>query len=434
MLVRTRSLWSIVTAMILLCVGQSSLGQIVVERVGEEDDGPSRLILPYAFRTETFDASVGLLTVIGGWPQEHSSCYATAFMSANGSWRIWAGAYDLKMPLSDRLFLTPDIAGTDYRKFNVFVDGNPDYPDVRAGSNESEPDDFLTDEGWDGSLRLSFRYVLPWGHGKENIINRVTVKKAQLVSDPSGGTSWSPLKSGRSYLFIEPFFRNQELDLEDENRRLRSNGVRLEYRHDNTDFILNPSFGSRRSIAITRDWGLFDSTAAWTHIEADYRKFLSLGESKRHLQRVVGLTAWISDVPTWKTRQEEDGTVRVTQAPPYFEGSTLGGFYKMRAYPASRFSDRSAVYYSVEYRAMPRWNPLEGVSIFDSPEIEGWQYVVFCEAGRVAEDFDLDELHTDMKVDAGFGIRIFSGGLVGRLDMARAEEEWALSVMVGQSF
>ena len=334
----------------------------------------------------------------------------------------------------DRLFFSPAFTATQYRKVKVYADGNPDFPDQRAGSHGSDPENYISVPGWDAGARLNFRYVLPWGHGRVHIVNRIKTDRGLITSDPVGDRSWNPLKSGRSYVMFMPFFRNQRNEANDEGTSgFRSNGIKLEFKHDNTDFVLNPSTGDIKTVAVTRDWGLFDSTDDWMHVELDYRKFFDLGETHKHRQRVLALNLWCSDVPTWQTTETDTGT-EVTRHPPYFNGSTLGGFYRMRAYPVNRFSDRSALYYSAEYRATPQWNPLKGLSILGSPEVEWWQWVLFCEAGRVAEEFNLHTLHTDMNVDAGFGARLYSGGLVGRMDFAFADEGWSAVAMIGQSF
>jgi hypothetical protein len=418
----------------LVLLSQLATAQIVVNDVKREgEEKGSLIVLPYAFSSETYDTSVGVFGVLSRWPEEQSALFATAFGSANGSWRVWFGGYDLRVPGCERLFVNPTIMGSDYRNLKAYVDGNPEHTDVRSGSHDSDPEDYVRNSGWDGSLSFNFRYVLPWGHGKENLINRVKVDSGMLVSDPVGAKSWNPFRSGRTYLFVEPFFRNQELELDDGDRRLRSNGIKCELRHDNTDFVLNPSDGSMKSVAVTRDWGWAESSGDWTHLEVEYRRFIGLGGSKRYRQRVIALDAWYSDVPTWET-EEVDGSVRVSSSAPYFEGSTLGGFYRMRAFPVSRYNDRSAIYYSAEYRAIPRWNPFAGRTIWGSPEVEWWQWVLFCEMGRVHDEFDLSELHSDMNVDVGMGVRFYSRGLVGRLDVAVAEESMSLVAMVGQSF
>ena len=124
----------------------------------------------------------------------------------------------------------------------------------------------------------------------------------------------------------------------------------------------------------------------------------------------------------------------VNGRPPYYDGSALGGFDRMRAYPDHRFNDRSAVYYAVEYRAIPHWNPLSRLSFAGIPKIDWWQWALFAEAGRVASAFDLSELHGDMKTDAGFGVRAYSQGIVGRLDFAFSEEGSAIRAMIGHPF
>ena len=66
--------------------------------------------------------------------------------------------------------------------------------------------------------------------------------------------------------------------------------------------------------------------------------------------------------------------------------------------------------------------------------VDWWQWVVFGEVGRVAGDFDVADLHSDMKGDAGIGIRAFSSGGVGRLDVAGSEEGWTALAMFGHPF
>jgi hypothetical protein len=72
----------------------------------------------------------------------------------------------------------------------------------------------------------------------------------------------------------------------------------------------------------------------------------------------------------------------------------------MRGYPEGRFNDRSAVYYAAEYRHIPDWNPLKNFGWLNrrNAHVQWLQYVVGVEVGRVADEFDLGELHSDMKV------------------------------------
>ena len=62
------------------------------------------------------------------------------------------------------------------------------------------------------------------------------------------------------------------------------------------------------------------------------------------------------------------------------------------------------------------------------------QTVLFGEMGRVHEGFDLHDLHTDMKTDVGFGVRMFMQGVIIRVDAAFGGEGAGLQVMIAQPF
>ena len=107
----------------------------------------------------------------------------------------------------------------------------------------------------------------------------------------------------------------------------------------------------------------------------------------------------------------------------------------MRAYPFYRFNERSAVYYGLEYRYIPQWNPWKEIGWLDRwLEIDWWQIVPFAEAGRVAPNWDLGTLHEDMKWDAGVGIRFMAKKSVVRIDWAASEESSSVWVMFQQPF
>ena len=106
----------------------------------------------------------------------------------------------------------------------------------------------------------------------------------------------------------------------------------------------------------------------------------------------------------------------------------------MRGYRAGRFSDQAAIYYTAEYRLIPEWNPLAEVSWLKSLGIAWWQFVPFVEVGRVAETWNLDELHSDMKWDAGLGLRVMVKGLIVRVDTAVSDEGVGVQMWVSHPF
>jgi len=85
-------------------------------------------------------------------------------------------------------------------------------------------------------------------------------------------------------------------------------------------------------------------------------------------------------------------------------------------------------------RLIPEWNPLGKIGWLKFFEIDWWQFVPFVELGRVADTYDLGELHRDMKWDAGLSLRAMMKKFVVRLDLAAAEDEFAAVVMVNHPF
>ena len=59
----------------------------------------------------------------------------------------------------------------------------------------------------------------------------------------------------------------------------------------------------------------------------------------------------------------------------------------------------------------------------------------FIEIGRVAPDWNLSRLHSEMKWDAGLGIRAMAKGLVVRIDTAYSDEGGgSIHMMISQPF
>ena len=83
---------------------------------------------------------------------------------------------------------------------------------------------------------------------------------------------------------------------------------------------------------------------------------------------------------------------------------------------------------------MPEWQPLQSWPIFNWYDVPWWQWVAFVDAGRVADEFSIQELHRDMKYNLGGGIRFQVEGIVVRTEMAFGDEENMFRVMINQPF
>ncbi|UCB55606.1 MAG: BamA/TamA family outer membrane protein [Thiotrichales bacterium] len=320
---------------------------------------------------------------------------------------------------------------------NILISGcipvsTPIFRGEHAGSNDSSDDNFIQGEGDDEWYDLKFKFLLPIGHGKHTLINTYYLKNGLLSDGKTGGDVWNPLTSGRTNFELSIFNRHRTIINDSGTNVGDSNGTMFALEYDNRDFFANPTKGSLQKITFKKDFG-YKSTDNWSVVQLDLRKYYDLGRSKRLRQSVLALDYWTSYTPSWEPRVNGLGPF-IDGRPPNELGSTLGGFYRLRAYPVNRFSDKAAVYYSAEYRMIPEWNPLGSMKLLKPLNIDWWMFVPFVELGRVAPHWSVSDLHTDMRKVAGLGLRIMAQKAVFRLDTAVSEDAWSMYAMVGHPF
>lgn len=354
--------------------------------------------LPYAFWNENFGAAVGYAYAVQGAPQAQASLLGTVMAGENGSVMGFAMGQDLLLFGSERLFVDPIVSIGRFADLEAYVDGNPEFPDQRAGSHESDPQDFIQGRGDDLFVRLRFKYLLPTRHG-------------------------------RAFVELRPFYRSQDIRTDASKAVQNTNGIEAGVLVDHRDDPVDPTRGHALGIDLTRDFGSGDSSASWTNVAAEYDHYVPLRAMRGFRQGVLAFDAWASWSPTWEVLP--DGNI--AHRPPAFSGATLGGLFRMRAFPSQRYSDKAAVYLGTELRMMPEWNPFDGSAwLQERLGVEWIQLVGFAEAGRVAPAFHaLDE---DLRWDAGLGLRLSAKGMVGRLDVAWSDEGLGVQMMVGQPF
>ena len=251
------------------------------------------------------------------------------------------------------------------------------------------------------------------------------------VTGAADDRAWTPLGGGKTYLELRPFYRSQQIDGDDVDEEITTNGIDLSLYWDNRDFFSNPSQGHSLLLEASRDFGLFNSDTSWTVVQGELDKYYSLGATETFRQRVVALDFWTAYSPSWDVA----GSGKIDHRPPPYTGATLGGLWRMRGFPAQRFSDKAAIYYSAELRLIPEWNPFD-----DWPDlqkhvgVEWLQFVPFVEVGRVGPEYDQANLHSSLKWDVGLGLRAWAKGIVVRLDTAWSDEGFGVQMMVGQPF
>ena len=415
---------------IVFVTAESSFGLGVF--VGPDEKAEPRILsLPYGFYNESFGLAAAYVYGITGYPQKQSAILATAMAGTKGSAMGFLMGRDLQTPWSARLFLDPVVSIGYFKDNDAYINGHPWYPNENAGSNDSDEDNYIEGDGWDNFLRLRFKYLLPIGHGRDEIISTYVVDRGLMTSEGTGGRSLNPFKSGQCFLELRPFYRSLEIDGDHIDENLKTNGIDFALFWDNRDFFQNPSKGNGLKVRISRDFGWFNSSDSWTNLDGELDFYIPLGVSERFRQKVLVLDFWTSYSPSWE--DEADGTI--SNRPPAYIGSTLGGLWRLKGYPSQRFSDKAAIYYSTELRLMPEWNPFE-----DWPGLQKYlgvqwlQFVPFGELGRVAPSWNLSKLHTDMKWCLGLGIRAWAKGIVVRIDTAASEEGSKIQMMISQPF
>ncbi|MBE9549124.1 MAG: hypothetical protein IMF09_06905 [Proteobacteria bacterium] len=419
------------TMLLLACINSVSATSITLDE--DEEYGDTRWgLIPYIFSTDSLGRAYGLGGFVSGIRQPQSNLTATAFTTDNDSWLLAASLGNFRFNGFDRWFFDIFALSAHYTD-QRFYEGPGRNGGVPAGSNDSSEDDFITGISNDQHIEFTFNYPLAIGRARENPLTVYKTRNGLLISDPGGGTQWNPLSSGETKIGGRYFYRYRDLDeIEDEDLLSAStNGVMLWLDYDNTDFLPNASYGSRQKFTITRDFGWGDSSNAWTNLEFDASKYINLGTSKWFRQQVLALNFWTSSTPSWKL---DKATGEVSHRPPPGFGSQLGGFDRMRAYPVSRFHDKSAVYYGAELRMIPQVNGLDKWPILKHLELDWWQVVAFAEAGRVAPKYNSDLFIKDLKWDVGLSFRVMAFRMPLRLDWAVSEEGHSVWAMYKQPF
>lgn len=394
----------------------------------------SALILPYAFSSNSMGLTVGVGAALKGYGQDQLLLGATAFGSFDRAVGFFLGMWDYRPSWAQRLFFSAQGMVGHYPNQRAyaapFYEPGTDWP----GSNDSDEDDYAEKSGYDNWTDFRLEYVLPLGSARKDALFHYRLKGGMLESAPVGGGSWNPLKSGVTTLLLRQYNRYRSFETGDGDIDATTHPVEFAVSYDHTDFPPNPSYGSSQYLGITHDFGWFESPDSWTFIEFEASKYFSIGESNWAKQRIVALNFWTGDSPSWEESTNADGNIEISHRPPFYEGATLGGFYRMRGYPIDRFNDRSVIYTTAEYRYTLKWNPIGNVSWLRFLQSDWLQLVGFVEGGRVANTYSLSELFSDWKVDGGFGLRaMFAGGVV-RFDVGFSDEGTNVWAMFGQPF
>ena len=367
--------------------------------------------VPFYFSTETMGNTFGGAGVAKGVGQPQAALFGTALYSDKDSYVVFLSAFNYALSQS-LLFST--------QMYQARFNDNPYYLGEQGSNDSSDLDNTITD-GYEQNYQAEFKYLLPWG----NVAEHGLLGAFQPIKNVSFA---SPLESGVSSILFTPFYTSR--DLKELNQTEKATGFKLSFDWDNRDSTHNPTKGSHSLLELTTgadDWSEDDPWFKWSFQNSQYFALGPLGDWFD--QQVLAFDFYTADTPTW-----DDCSDQVCARPPETEQARLGGLYRLRGYTGGRFHGRSAVHYSAEYRVLPEWQPLEDIPLINYYDLPWWQWVVFAEAGRVADEYDVKTLHSDMKWSLGGAVRFQVEGVVVRAELARGGDEGTFRIMINQPF
>ena len=419
-----------------LFLPQSLPAQSIILNSDEERVFENFYWLPYAFFSQSFGLGIGAGGAYSGWPSEESSVMGALTVGTKLSYNVAGAISDMPIPGTKRLYMQPFFMVGRYQDQFLFVGrNNPGFEGQRAGANDSDKDNYIEATQFDNRIDLEFRYLLPIAHGadNDNIVNRYVIERGFLKSGETGGTSWNPLESGRNFLYLTPQWRKQTLDNDEFNVPLESRNLEFAFERDNREFPYNPTRGSYQRVEYKKSFFSDDLLDEWDLWTFEYAKLASLGPNNLFKQQVLAFNWWTAYVPSWEA-DIVDGQEVISGRPPQYDGAILGGINRMKAFEDARFQDKAAIYYSLEYRFIPQWQPLDEVEVLKWADIQYWQWVLFAEAGQVSPHWNVSDLHSDLHYDGGIGLRGMIHKAVCRLDFAFGEEGMRVVAMYGHPF
>ncbi|WP_244812646.1 hypothetical protein [Vibrio sp. B1FLJ16] len=368
--------------------------------------------LPFYFSTETLGNTFGIAGVAKGVGQPQAALFGMGLYSDKDSYLGFLSAFNYALS-SNLVFST--------QMYQARFNESPYYLGVQ-GSNNSSVDSQTITNGDEQKYKFEFKYLLPWGYVKEHGLKGAF----QPVRDVSYA---SPLNSGVSSVIITPFYSSRALDIYNGEKE-QATGFSFAYDWDNRNSTRNTTRGSHTSLVLTSGVDTSQSQDAWLTWEFQNSHYYALGALGNWFdQQVLAFDFYTADTPTWN-RCDDD----ICSRPPEQEQVRLGGLYRLRGYTAGRYHGRSAIHYSLEYRALPDWQPLEDIPVINYYDMPWWQWVAFAELGRVADEYNMKTLHKDMKWTIGGAVRLQVEGVVVRAELAKAADEGTFRVMINQPF
>lgn len=434
--------------LILFLLSSLSASEFIIEDINSTGKQKSFAVIPYVFSSDATGLTGGFIGITHGYYQPQMTMFLTTFMGekqdvvknypvntkveetqAQG---FSLGIDSYRPSFSKRTFISLLGVYAYYPNQKLYLDGSHE----SVKKLDSDNPIYLTPlqtQGYNNWIEVNFKYVLAMGESKDSPLPHIKMEDGLAINREhiGGGV---PFVTGQTVLGTRFFYTRWTTDMLAEEQEYNTNGMRIYLEHDNTDYPDNPSRGYNFMAMLSGDFGVGNSTQSWNALEFKYSHYIELDTFSWSKQNVLAFNTWSAYSPSWKRGQYlHEGGIIESHRTPMWEGARLGGWNRMRAYDSNRFSDKAAFYASAEYRVIPRYNPLKGMTWLPI-NIDWFQGVFFLEAGRVAPKYQLDTLLSDMKYDVGFSLRSLAATVPVRLEVATGEEGTNMWVMLKQPF
>lgn len=378
--------------------------------------------LPFGFYSNSLGWVLGTFSSVKGYPQKNSFIKTGALIASNGSRYLYLQADEVQNPLFRRQFIRPDFfigkLGDVKEYIGMPVNG------VIPGSNNSSEKQYLLLHGTDYWFELNFKHLLPFAKGSnENLEYQVDIKDKNLIDE-------NIFDIGKVYFETKLIYRNMDLSNDFVKTKIVASAIDISLSNDNTNYIYFPTYGAYQKLSYIKQVKAFGCDVPADIWKIDLRFFYPFFDKfLSNYPTILAIDFMTMDTPSWN--EKYNGKFKRGKL---FIGPTLGGTKYLRGYKDLRYHDRSMIYYSIELRKSLEWNPLNNYEITRKIGIDLIQLALFCDLGRVAPNWQLQELHKKMKYTYGFGIRALMNGMVLRMDVGKSQHNLMVQMFVENPF
>ncbi len=196
-----------------LCLSKPSASmKFSTNRVENPSKAKELIVLPYAFPSESMGTTGGVGGMAKGYGQKQLLIAGAGWGSVDDAAGGILGVWDFRVPYSDRLYISAVGSLGTYPRQRAYTSLNRGANKTNPGSNSSDPDDFVQEEGLDNWFDIKLEYVLPIGTMKNSGVAKYEIKGGVLQSSPTGGPSWNPLKYGATIFVLKQYNRYESYE------------------------------------------------------------------------------------------------------------------------------------------------------------------------------------------------------------------------------